>query len=81
VVPKGKARIRTQMSAAHTEAQIDRAAAAFGKVGRALGAVPEGGKPGGNRGQTPSGRKPGSDPTGPTAGKPGSDPLGPGPTP
>jgi len=39
VVPKGKARIRTQMSAAHTPAQIDRAAAAFGKVGRALGAM------------------------------------------
>jgi glycine C-acetyltransferase len=27
VVPKGKARIRTQMSAAHTTAQIDRAVA------------------------------------------------------
>ena len=40
VVPKGRARIRTQMSAAHTAAQIDRAAAAFGKVGRALGAIP-----------------------------------------
>jgi glycine C-acetyltransferase len=39
VVPKGKARIRTQMSAAHTEAQIDRAVAAFAKVGRALGAI------------------------------------------
>jgi glycine C-acetyltransferase len=37
VVPKGKARIRTQMCAAHTEAQIARAAAAFGKVGHALG--------------------------------------------
>ena len=37
VVPKGKARIRTQMSAAHTAAQIDRAVAAFGRVGRALG--------------------------------------------
>jgi glycine C-acetyltransferase len=39
VVPRGKARIRTQMSAAHTDAQIDRAAAAFGEVGRALGAI------------------------------------------
>ncbi len=39
VVPKGKARIRTQMSAAHTPEQIDRAAEAFAKVGRALGAI------------------------------------------
>jgi glycine C-acetyltransferase len=39
VVPKGKARIRTQMSAAHTTSQIDRAVAAFGRVGRALGVV------------------------------------------
>jgi glycine C-acetyltransferase len=39
VVPKGKARIRTQMSAAHTPEQIGRAAAAFAKVGRALGAI------------------------------------------
>ena len=39
VVPKGKARIRTQMSAAHTSGQIDRAVAAFAKVGRALGAI------------------------------------------
>jgi glycine C-acetyltransferase len=39
VVPKGKARIRTQMSAAHTEAQIDKAVAAFATVGRALGAI------------------------------------------
>ena len=38
VVPKGKARIRTQMSAAHTDAQIDRAVVAFAKVGRAHGA-------------------------------------------
>ena len=37
VVPKGKARIRAQMSAAHTDAEIDRAVAAFGRVGRALG--------------------------------------------
>ena len=39
VVPKGKARIRTQMSAAHTPSQIDRAVAAFGRVGRTLGVV------------------------------------------
>ena len=39
VVPKGQARIRTQMSAAHTKAQLDRAIAAFGKVGRELGVI------------------------------------------
>ncbi|HVN33872.1 MAG TPA: glycine C-acetyltransferase [Casimicrobiaceae bacterium] len=39
VVPKGKARIRTQMSAAHTDEEIDRAVAAFAKVGKALGAI------------------------------------------
>jgi len=39
VVPKGLARIRTQMSAAHTPEQIDRAIAAFTKVGRDLGVV------------------------------------------
>jgi glycine C-acetyltransferase len=39
VVPKGKARIRTQMSAAHTPAQIDRAVAAFAKVGKAIGVI------------------------------------------
>jgi glycine C-acetyltransferase len=39
VVPKGKARIRTQMSAAHTPEQVDLAVAAFTKVGRALGAI------------------------------------------
>lgn len=36
VVPMGKARIRTQMSAAHDLAHIERAVAAFEKVGRAL---------------------------------------------
>jgi glycine C-acetyltransferase len=36
VVPKGKARIRVQLSAAHTEADVDRAVAAFIKVGRDL---------------------------------------------
>lgn len=39
VVPKGKARIRTQMSAAHSDADIDHAAAAFATVGRALGVI------------------------------------------
>lgn len=39
VVPKGKARIRTQMSAAHTREQIDRAIAAFTKVGKNLGVI------------------------------------------
>jgi len=39
VVPKGKARIRTQMSAAHTAEQIDLAIAAFAKVGRQLHAI------------------------------------------
>lgn len=39
VVPKGKARIRTQMSAAHTPEQIDRAIEAFTKVGKKLGVV------------------------------------------
>lgn len=36
VVPKGQARIRTQMSAAHSTADIDRAVAAFADVGREL---------------------------------------------
>ncbi|KAG0164133.1 hypothetical protein DFQ30_010462 [Apophysomyces sp. BC1015] len=36
VVPKGRARIRTQMSAAHTPEQIDAAVGAFERVGRAL---------------------------------------------
>ena len=39
VVPKGQARIRTQMSAAHSAADIDRAVAAFGGVGRELGVI------------------------------------------
>jgi len=39
VVPQGQARIRTQMSAAHSREQIDRAVAAFIKVGRKLGVV------------------------------------------
>ena len=39
VVPRGRARIRTQMSAAHTDEHIDRALAAFARVGRASGAI------------------------------------------
>ncbi|HVT50704.1 MAG TPA: glycine C-acetyltransferase [Dongiaceae bacterium] len=39
VVPKGQARIRTQMSAAHSPEDIDRAVAAFEKVGKAMGAI------------------------------------------
>ncbi len=39
VVPKGQARIRTQMSAAHTKEHLDRAIEAFGKVGRELGVI------------------------------------------
>ncbi|MEN8040870.1 MAG: glycine C-acetyltransferase [Actinomycetota bacterium] len=39
VVPRGEARIRTQMSAAHSEEHIDRAIAAFVKIGRELGVV------------------------------------------
>ncbi|MEP3074089.1 glycine C-acetyltransferase [Maricaulis sp.] len=39
VVPKGKARIRTQMSAAHTPEMIDRAVAAFTRVGKAMGVI------------------------------------------
>ncbi|KLD79111.1 2-amino-3-ketobutyrate CoA ligase, partial [Xanthomonas hyacinthi DSM 19077] len=39
VVPQGKARIRTQMSAAHTREHIDKAIAAFTKVGKALGVL------------------------------------------
>ena len=39
VVPKGQARIRTQMSAAHSTEDIDRAVAAFEKVGKQMGAI------------------------------------------
>ena len=39
VVPKGKARIRTQMCAGHSDAQVDEAVAAFTKVGKALGVI------------------------------------------
>ncbi len=40
VVPRGKARIRTQMNAAHSEEQVKAAVAAFTKVGRELGVIP-----------------------------------------
>jgi glycine C-acetyltransferase len=40
VVPKGQARIRTQMSAALTREQLIRALAAFTQVGRELGVIP-----------------------------------------
>ncbi len=39
VVPLGKARIRVQLSAAHTKAQIDTTVAAFTKVGKELGVI------------------------------------------
>jgi glycine C-acetyltransferase len=39
VVPRGQARIRTQMSAAHQPRHIDRAVAAFAKAGRELGVI------------------------------------------
>ncbi len=39
VVPKGKARIRVQLSAAHTTAQIEKAVEAFIKVGKNLGLI------------------------------------------
>ena len=39
VVPKGKARIRTQMSAGHTPEQVEQTVAAFIKVGRELGVI------------------------------------------
>jgi len=39
VVPHGKARIRTQMNAAHTTAQLDRVIDAFGRAGRSLGII------------------------------------------
>jgi glycine C-acetyltransferase len=39
VVPRGKARIRTQMSAAHDKVHLEKAVAAFGKVGRELGII------------------------------------------
>ncbi len=41
VVPKDKARIRVQISAAHETEHLDKAVAAFTKVGRELGIVPD----------------------------------------
>ncbi|MBI3258134.1 MAG: glycine C-acetyltransferase, partial [Ignavibacteriae bacterium] len=39
VVPKGLARIRVQISAAHTRENLDTALAAFGKIGKELGVI------------------------------------------
>jgi glycine C-acetyltransferase len=39
VVPHGKARIRTQLSAAHSTSQLDRVISAFSGAGRALGII------------------------------------------
>jgi len=39
VVPHGKARIRTQLSAAHSTAQLDHVIQAFGRAGRTLGVI------------------------------------------
>ena len=39
VVPKGQARIRTQISAAHTREQLDKAIAAFTRIGQELGVI------------------------------------------
>lgn len=39
VVPHGKARIRTQMSAGHELVHLDNAIAAFAKVGKKLGVI------------------------------------------
>ncbi|QSX30195.1 glycine C-acetyltransferase [Shewanella cyperi] len=39
VVPKGQARIRTQMSAAHTQAQLDKAIEAFTRIGKEMGII------------------------------------------
>jgi glycine C-acetyltransferase len=39
VVPKGQARIRVQISAAHTREHLDKAIQAFAKIGRELGVI------------------------------------------
>ncbi|MDP4535130.1 glycine C-acetyltransferase [Alkalimonas collagenimarina] len=39
VVPKGQARIRTQISAAHTREQLDQAIAAFIRIGKDMGVI------------------------------------------
>ncbi|MGB1199298.1 MAG: glycine C-acetyltransferase [Thalassotalea sp.] len=40
VVPKGQARIRTQISAAHTKAQLDKAIEAFIRIGKEMAVIP-----------------------------------------
>ncbi|TMM45745.1 glycine C-acetyltransferase [Colwellia ponticola] len=39
VVPKGQARIRTQISAAHSKAQLDHAIAAFTRIGKSMAVI------------------------------------------
>ena len=39
VVPKGKARIRVQLSAAHTKAHLDKAISSFVRIGKQLGVI------------------------------------------
>jgi glycine C-acetyltransferase len=39
VVPKGEARLRAQISAAHTRAELERSLEAFTKVGKHLGVI------------------------------------------
>ena len=39
VVPRGEARIRVQLSAVHTRAQLDRALGVFQEAGKALGVI------------------------------------------
>ena len=39
VVPKGQARIRTQISAAHTTEQLDKAIDAFIRIGKDMGVI------------------------------------------
>jgi glycine C-acetyltransferase len=43
VVPKGKARIRVQISAAHTRKELDKAIEAFARVGKRYGVIQESG--------------------------------------
>ncbi|HBZ16764.1 glycine C-acetyltransferase [Pantoea sp. NPDC088449] len=44
VVPQGQARIRTQISAGHTQAQLEHAVAAFTRIGQQLGVISGAGK-------------------------------------
>ena len=39
VVPQGQARIRVQISAGHSQADLEKAVAAFGQAGRELGVI------------------------------------------